>query len=249
MPDDSDPPRTRLLLELAEKIGHEFARIELLAEALVHPSMGNERKDSYERLEFLGDAVLGLIVSDHVFRAHPERPEGELTRFRSDIVSKKPLAEKALALDLPRYVMTGRGMSSAEVLSERILANLVESVLAAVYLDGGIRAARRFVKLHLIQPGAEVPRHETPRDPKTMLLHATQGSGLGQPTYRIESQSGPDHEREFVVVALVADRITGRGTGRSKRAAEHAAAADALVQLRARRSDTAPPACDASTGA
>ncbi len=221
-----------LLLELAERIGHEFRALGLLAEALIHPSMGNERTDSYERLEFLGDSVLQFIVTEHLFREHPRLAEGELTRLRSAIVSRDPLAASADRLGLIRYVQAGRGLSSAELRSERILANLLESVLAAVYLDGGIRAARRFVKQHVL-PGADrTVAPATPRDPKTTLLHVVQAAAKGQPTYRLLDAQGPDHERTFLVAVDVGGAMLGEGSGRSKRAAERAAAEVALAALR-----------------
>ena len=232
MTPDPDDPRTRLLLELAERIGHDFARPDLLAEALVHPSMGNERPESYERLEFLGDAVLGFLVSGHLFHRWPDVPEGDLTRMRSAIVSKEPLAAAARTLDLLRYVQVGRGLSSAELQSERILANLFESVLAAIYIDGGVRPARRFVRTHLLAERDDPPPRETPRDPKTMLLHLAQGAGLGQPTYRVEGESGPDHQRVFAIVVELNGEALGRGEGRSKREGERAAATAAMSAVR-----------------
>lgn len=227
--------RANLLAELAERIGHEFRRPELLAEALVHPSMGNERKDSYERLEFLGDAVLGLFVAEYFFAALPDRAEGELTRMRSAIVSQAPLAAVARRLELPKCVLAGRGMTAADLDSERILANLLEAVLAAVYLDGGVRAARRFVKQHVLAGvGKRATVPETPRDPKSRLLHAAQAEGLGQPAYRVLESQGPDHARTFLVAVELGDVELARGSGSSKRAAQHAAAELAIEALRRR---------------
>lgn len=227
-----DDSRRRVLADLAAKIGHEFRRLEWLNEALVHPSMGNVRSDNYERLEFLGDAILGLVVSEHLFHEHAELPEGELTRLRTHYVSQAPLAVVAQSLDLVGFVEAGRGMSIADLRSERILANLVESVLAAVYLDGGMRAARRFVKRHLIAPMPIDASLRRPRDSKSRLLHRTQANGSGQPLYRVRGSTGPDHDRTFEVEVLVAERLLGAGTGRSKREAEQAAASAALERLR-----------------
>lgn len=236
-----DELRAKMLGELAERLGHEFRRPELLAEALVHPSMGNERDDSYERLEFLGDAVLGLFVTEALFAANPDKSEGELTRMRSALVSREPLAAIARRLHLPSCVQAGRGMRSAELDSDRILANLLEAVLAAVYLDGGVRAARRFVKQHVLTgKTARTAAPSAPSDPKSRLLHATQAEGRGQPVYRLLDAHGPDHARTFLVAVEVGGVDLARGSGGSKRAAERAAAEMALAALQARNDDDPP---------
>jgi ribonuclease-3 len=232
-PDDSlDPtPRQSALLELADRIGHSFKNLDVLDRALVHASMGNIGKPNYERLEFLGDAVLGFVVADHLFHQKLEVPAGELTDRRSKFVSRQPLAAVARRLDLPRYVETGRGLRDEELGSPRIQADLVEAVLGAVYVDGGIRAARKFVRRHIVKPlAAQMPEGDDQRDPKSRLLHLVQSLGLGQPSYRVVSVEGPDHERVFTVVVAVAGTEYATGTARSKRAAEKRAAEATLAE-------------------
>ena len=231
-PDDTlDPtPRQRALLELAERIGHSFKNLDVLSRALVHSSMGNAGKQSYERLEFLGDAILGFVVADHLFHQKLEIPEGELTDRRSKFVSRQPLAGVARRLQLPRYVETGRGLRDEELDSPRIQADLVEAVLGAIYVDGGIRPARKFVRHHILKPLAElVSDAADQRDPKSRLLHLVQSLGLGQLAYRIVDTEGPDHERVFTVVVAVDATDYATGTARSKRAAEMHAAAGTLA--------------------
>ena len=233
--------RIAALRELSATLQHEFRSIELIERALVHSSMGNAGKANYERLEFLGDAILGFLVAEHLFRITPEIPEGELTDRRAKIVSREPLAEIGQTLGLARYVEAGRGLSSEELHSTRILADLVEAVLAAIYLDGGIRAARRFVRLHVLpHPAMAAAASGTPRDPKSRFLHFAQAQGLGQPEYVTLGHEGPDHARTFTVSARLGGEEIATGSARSKRAAEMIAAEDALKTLRGR----AEPAAD-----
>lgn len=234
MPTDHRP-RRNALIELSARIGHHFRDLGLLERALVHSSMGNAGKASYERLEFLGDAILGFVVAEHLFRLQPEIPEGELTDRRARIVSREPLAEVGRSLKLQDAVEVGRGIRSEELQNARLLADLVEAVLGAVYLDGGIRAARRFVKTHVLDriPGATIAVGK-PRDSKSQLLHWAQARGLGQPTYGLREATGPDHARTFTVAVRLGDKDLGEGTDRTKRAAEMAAAEAALERLRAR---------------
>jgi ribonuclease-3 len=231
-------PRRDLLDELSTRIGHEFRDPGLLRRALVHSSMGNEGKASYERLEFLGDAILGFMVADHLFRLEPEIPEGELTDRRARIVSREPLAAIGTALRLIDYVEVGRGLRQEELDNPRLRADLVEAVLGAVYLDGGIRAARRFLRQHVLgrigaEPG-EDPALGRPRDPKSRLLHFAQAKALGQPVYSVVATEGPDHAKEFTVAVRIAEAELATGRARSKQAAQMAAAEAALRILRAR---------------
>lgn len=228
-------PRRPALRELASRLGHEFRDPTLLERALVHSSMGNAGKASYERLEFLGDAILGFVVAEHLFRLQPEIPEGELTDRRARIVSREPLAEVGRSLKLQDAVEVGRGIRSEELQNARLLADLVEAVLGAIYLDGGIRAAKRFVKTHVLDrvPGTATSIAK-PRDPKSQLLHWAQARGLGQPTYALREATGPDHARTFTVAVSLGEEDLGEGADRTKRAAEMAAAEAALETLRAR---------------
>ncbi len=239
-PDDApplSPAREAELRELAERIGHEFKSLTTLDRALCHSSTGNERPDSYERLEFLGDAILGFLVAEELFNRQPEIPEGELTDRRAHIVSRKPLARIADTLQLTSYLIGGRGLREQDRRSDRIRADLVEALIAAVYLDSGIRAARKFVKRHVLPQEKEQAPGPAPRDPKSRLLHHAQVSEMGQPSYKLVRSWGPDHERQFEVAVMLQGEQRATGRGRTKQQAEKEAAARALEALLAEQSE------------
>ena len=224
--------RRKLLRKVALRLGHKFRDLELLDRALCHSSTGNEGKQNYERLEFLGDAVLGFLIAELLFRDRPDIPEGQLTDRRARLVSREPLAAVADHLDLIANLTVGRGIREQDRASPRIRADLVEAVLGAIYLDGGIRAARKFVRAQIWQRLAGEAEAAPPqRDPKSRLLHLAQTRDLGQPAYEILETSGPPHERSFVVAVLLRGEPVAEGTGRSKQAAEKQAAAAALARL------------------
>lgn len=225
--------RRRLLRSLARELGHEFADLDVLDRALTHASTGNQGKPNYERLEFLGDAFLNFAVADALFRQEPEIPEGRLTETRATLVSRKPLATVARQLRLAHHLDTGRGLRESELESERILADLAEAVLGAIYVDGGVRAARRFVRRFILsnQDQLAVPT-DGEVDSKTALLHFCQRHRLGQPHYRLLEASGLQHEQQFRVAAQLPDGRQAEGRGRTKRSAEKDAAATLLHRLR-----------------
>ncbi len=225
--------RRRLLRALQKELGYEFEDIALLDRALTHASLGNEGKPNYERLEFLGDAFLNFAVADALFAKQPEIPVGELTETRAQRVSRRPLAAIARKLNLMQHLEVGKGMCENDLKSERILADLVEAVLGAIYLDGGVRPARSFVRNHVMENApAEKPSAETAMDSKTALLHFCQRHRLGQPKYELLSTSGLQHEQSFRVAARLSDQREGEGEGPNKRTAEKAAAAKLLQKLR-----------------
>ena len=224
--------RRQSLLSLCERLGYHFKDLSLLDRALTHASMGNEGKPSYERLEFLGDAFLNFAVADALFRRHQDIAEGRLTDTRARIVSRQPLAAAARRLDLQTHLLSGKGLRERERASARILCDLVEAVLGAVLIDGGVTPARAFVRRHLLPKDVLAERHGTPeKDPKTALLHYCQHNRLGQPRYELLETIGLQHEQEFVVRALLLDGRDARGSGRTKRAAEKAAAKALLAEL------------------
>jgi ribonuclease III len=200
---------------------------------LTHNSCAREEGDlasGNERLEFLGDAVLGLIVAELLITAHPDRPEGSLTRARAQAVNQGALAERARSLGLGELVRLGRG-ERRHGGSEKpsILANAFEAVLGALYLDAGFEPARAFVAREF---GAELARASgAPADAKTRLQEALHAAGASPPVYVTVGESGPAHAREFAVEVSAGERVCGKGTGRSKQAAEQAAAEDSLRQL------------------
>ena len=236
-------------------IGHEFARPELLGEALTHPSAlavpskGRRRGKrgssprNYERLEFLGDRVLGLIVADLLWRRFADEPEGHLTRRLTQLVRREALARVAGEIGLERHLrLSPSEAASGAARNPGILADVVEAVIAAIYLDGGLGAAFAFVERRWAPLIAEM-EVAPPRDPKTTLQEWAQGRGLGLPDYRVVQTSGPDHARHFTVAVLVTGQDEARATARSKRAAETSAAAVLLERL----SDGAKPRRDLET--
>jgi ribonuclease-3 len=211
--------------ELAEKLGHSFADPSLLARALTHPSA---TEPSYERMEFLGDRVLGLALADVLFHRFPGESEGGLARRLSKLASRDSLAEVARAIGLVAHVRISDGAKA----NDSILADCCEAVLAALYLDGGMQAARRFIETaweDLIAADAMPPR-----EAKTALQEWAQSRGIARPGYGIVSQSGPPHAPEFTVEVFLAGEPPERGMGRTKREAERAAAEAMLERLERR---------------
>ncbi|HEX6811986.1 MAG TPA: ribonuclease III [Planctomycetota bacterium] len=225
-----DEVRRRTLRRLGKELGYTFKNIDLLDRALTHASMGNEGKKSYERLEFLGDAFLNFSVADVLYRSDNEVAEGQLTETRARIVSRKPLASAARQLDLRHHLVSGKGLRESERDSDRILADLVEAVLGAILIDGGVTPARAFVRRHLL-PKDHAVEPATEKDSKTALLHFCQHHKLGQPRYELVETVGLQHEQEFVVRARLIDGRAQTGRGRTKRAAEKVAAELLLTSL------------------
>jgi ribonuclease-3 len=226
----TDDPRTRartaLLAHLTEacSVGAELSRLD---EALTHPSYANETGAEHnQRLEFLGDAVLGLCVSEWLSKSYPDADEGLLSRMRSTLVNAEALAEWALRLGIPDALLLGRG-AQAERLRTNVLADAVEAVVAAVYDAGGMNAVRPLVAQFVVESGERLASLGE-RDPKSAFQEAVQGRGDPAPTYRVTSTRGPLHAQLFEVEVCVRDEVVGRGNGPSKKLAERAAARDAL---------------------
>ncbi|RKI68784.1 ribonuclease III [bacterium 1xD42-67] len=218
---------------LEEKLGYTFQDPALLENALTHSSRANESRGklaSNERLEFLGDSILGMAVADHLYRNHPDLPEGELTRTRAALVCEESLVEVAQELGLGGYLRLGKGESSGGG-RERpsIQADAVEAVLAAIYLDGGIGSARRFVQRFILS--REVASLTKPRDHKTALQELVQRESGQVLQYRLVGEEGPDHDKRFFVEVLLNGTAIGSGSGRSKKEAEQMAAAAAIETL------------------
>jgi ribonuclease-3 len=231
----------RSLSPLEKKLKHRFKRIDLLQLALTHRSWANERgiPEHYERLEFLGDAVLGLITGEWLYDRHPELPEGELSKLKSQLVSRSTLAAFAEELELGPALRMGVGEErSGGRTKASLLADSLEAVFGALYLDGGLEAAKKAVVAML--EGALAERGQLlERDAKTQLQEIAQALGWPLPEYRILEASGPDHNKVFTVECWVAGEASGKGGGPSKKLAEQRAAADTLARLSA--NGTIPP--------
>lgn len=216
-------------------VGHTFSDRELLEHALTHPSAveGRSVSASYERLEFLGDSILGAIIATEVFERFPTMDEGELTRLKILLVSGKTLSEAAQDLGIGEHIILGesergtgaRGMHSA-------LENVYESIVGALYLDGGYEAAHRFV-MRTLAARITPTLARRPVSPKSRLQEVTQRDAHCAPEYRLVGEEGPAHSPTFTSVVLVGGRRMGRGSGSSKKEAETEAACDALERLAA----------------
>ena len=221
---------------LEAKLGYTFQNRQLLEAALYHSSYANEHRgsgiQSNERLEFLGDSVLGMVTADYLYRKHPQMPEGDLTRIRAALVCEQSLHEVAQSLELGNYLKLGRGEESGGGRQRpSILADATESVFAAVYLDGGLEEARRIIHRVLLDREREEVVEERRRDFKTELQELVQRTPGRTITYHLVQESGPDHCRVFTMEVRVDGETAGRGEGRSKKNAEQAAARSALEAM------------------
>lgn len=225
-----------LFQELQQRLEIRFVRTKLLKQAFTHTSYVNEHKrgsiEDNERLEFLGDAVLQLLVSEYLYTAYPKRPEGELTRMRASVVCEPSLANFAERLELGTYVLLGRG---EEQLGGRqrqaLLADLFESFVGAIFLDAGIDAAREFLTKHMFPFIDSNDYGLVMKDSKSKLQERSQHYGLGPVEYRIVEEKGPAHDREFIVEVCLGETCYGIGSGRTKKEAEQRAAAEAWRAL------------------
>ena len=222
--------------ELEKKLNYTFRDPALLSEALSHSSYANEHRaahlNSNERLEFLGDSVLGFVTAEFLFVQHPDLPEGDLTRIRAALVCEQSLYEVARKLELGKYLKLGRGEEAGGGRERTsILADATEAVFAAVYLDGGIGAASQLIHRVLLDAEKEEAVEERRKDYKTALQELIQRTPGRTITYQLVEETGPDHCRVFVMEVSVDGQVSGRGEGRSKKEAEQAAARAALKLL------------------
>ncbi|HEX5233892.1 MAG TPA: ribonuclease III [Silvibacterium sp.] len=252
--------------ELQSLLQHKFAQPELLTRALTHRSLAYEKKlaspelpasaephakndprADNEQLEFLGDAVVGFLVAEDLCHRYPDLHEGELTRLRSELVSRKHLGQIALRLNLGAYMLLGRGEErSGGRRKSALLANCIEAVMAALYLDGGVEAARNFILREIIQPSAPALRSRLHGsngmgDHKSALQELLQSRNHSQPEYAVKAESGPDHRKRFLVEVYVREngaresgvrgKALARGLGSTKKNAEQEAARRAIAKL------------------
>ena len=215
---------------LEKKLGYTFSNRELLSEALNHSSYANEHRgagiSSNERLEFLGDSVLGFVTAEFLFKTYPRLPEGDLTRMRAALVCEQSLYEVARMLELGQYLKLGKGEEAGGGRERQsILADAVEAVFAAVYLDGGMEQIRELIYRVLL---SRAPAAEERKDYKTTLQEIVQRKVGQQLTYHMVEESGPDHNKTFIFEVRLNGEPIGRGGGHSKKEAEQAAARDAL---------------------
>ena len=265
MPDPSEPvPADSDIAELEAALQHRFADREMLVQALTHSSIAHERasmtaherssvarerpasnapkdpqeKDN-ERLEFLGDSIVGMVVAEAVYRRYPDLPEGALTRLRGALVSRRHLAEVAQSLDLGKYLLLGRGEErSGGRTKTALLANAMEAVIGALYLDAGLEAARRQIEERVVAPAvgslhAQLATSGGMGDFKSALQELLQSRRQGQPVYRTTGESGPDHRKKFFVEVRAGGEVLAGGDGRTRKHAEQDAARRAIEKLNA----------------
>ena len=220
--------------KLEERLGYTFRDRSLLENALTHSSYANEHRaagvPSNERLEFLGDSILGLVVADHLYRTRPDLPEGDLTRIRAALVCESSLVEVARGLDLGSYLKLGKGEDHGGGRARpSIQADAVEAMLAAVYLDGGIGSARKIVQRYILN--REAAGLAKPHDYKTALQELVQRESGQVLSYHLTGEKGPDHDKVFAMEVLLNGQPVGAGQGRSKKEAEQAAAKAAVLKM------------------
>jgi ribonuclease-3 len=224
------------LKKFQKSISYTFKNPELLVEALTHPSLAHEKSEAQnlhnQRLEFLGDAVLQLVLTDLVYKRHPDLPEGKLTLLRAHLANRHMLARRARAIDLGEYLLLGKGEKASggrERLSN--LADAYEALIGAIYLDRGLTAARKFICAQFAGDLTELKQVQHRQNPKGRLQELLQVNCTANPCYRVVHESGPDHNKHFEVVVEWQGRQLGRGQGSSKKQAEAAAAEAALAAL------------------
>ena len=223
-----------MIKDLEIAIGYRFKNITLLQNALTHSSYANERWHdslmSNERLEFLGDSVLGMVVAEYLFRNFPDRPEGELTRMRADMVCEQSLAVVANRLNLGSHLLLGHGEEQGGGRTRpSILADAVESVIAASFLDGGMEAAAGIIQRFVLTNVPVTKLHN--RDYKTGLQELVQQKKNQVLSYALVGESGPDHDKSFLVEVSLNGKVVGKGSGSSKKRAEQDAARSAMENL------------------
>lgn len=217
--------------DIQEQINYQFQNESLLTEALTHSSYANEQKGSVrhnERLEFLGDAVLSIVVSDYIFENCPEMPEGALTKLRASLVCEKSLFDFAKQIDLGSYIKLSNGeRKNGGAHRPSIVSDAFEALIAAIYLDGGVKAAQDFI-LRFVIPEIEHHRNNSFKDYKTKLQEIIQKNPGERLEYKLVSATGPDHDKHFKMEVHLNSNVIGRGGGRSKKEAEQQAAREAL---------------------
>lgn len=241
----SDPATSAGVEQLEARLGHRFVSRDLLCQALTHRSLAYEQSGSgdpapedNERLEFLGDAVVGLVTAESLYRRYPDLTEGALTRLRGALVSRRHLAEVAETLELGNYLRLGRGEERSGGRAKlALLANTMEAVIGAIYLDAGLDAARLLIENRVIEPSALTLRQQLQTgegigDFKSALQELLQARKQGQPAYRTTGETGPDHRKRFFVEVRAGGESLAEGSGATRKTAEQDAARMALERLR-----------------
>ena len=224
------------MMNFEKEIGYTFQSQDYLNQAFTHSSYAHENRIDYlhnnERLEFLGDAVLELTISDYIFKKYPEMPEGELTKLRASVVCEPMLAKIARRINLGAYLKLGKGEAATGGRErDSILADAFEAIIGAIYLDGGLATAREFVLGMMLNEIGSMRNNFRMNDCKTYLQEIVQRSSKNPLEYAIVSEKGPDHNKAFFANVMHEGRVLGKGVGKSKKEAEQNAALDAINAL------------------
>ena len=227
----------KALQDLQEKIGYQFQEEALLKQALTHSSFANEQKinklKNYERLEFLGDAVLELISSEFLYNENVDMPEGQLTRMRASMVCEPALAYCARDISLNSYILLGKGEEATGGRTrDSIISDVMEAVIGAIFLDGGIENAKKFIYRFVL---SDLENKILFLDSKTLLQEEIQKKNTAQLRYELVGETGPDHDKQFHVEAYLNNQLIGCGVGRTKKSAEQQAAYEALLKMKGRK--------------
>jgi ribonuclease-3 len=223
-----------LLEDLEARIGYQFKDSNLLRQAMTHSSFSNEhrlnRLTSNERLEFLGDAVLEIVTSDFLFAKYPKLPEGDLTKIRASIVCEQTLAFCTREIELGMYLLLGKGEDLTGGRDRNsIVSDAMEALIGAIYLDGGFANAKEFIYKFIL---SDIEHKQLFYDSKTILQEIVQSDFKEELVYKLIGEEGPDHNKKFIIDAVIGNEIVGHGIGRTKKAAEQEAAYSAIVKLR-----------------
>jgi ribonuclease-3 len=219
---------------LYRTLGYRFRNHDLLEQAMTHRSslLYRGRWMSNERLEFLGDSVLGFVVTDELYKKFPEGNEGDLTKAKSILVSREALSQQARRINLGQYLILGRGEERSGGRTRRsILSNAYEALIGAMYLDGGVEVVRKLIRRDLLQKLDRLVANRFHHNYKSWLLEFMQARGEKSPVYRVLEETGPDHDKQFTVEVIAGKEVMGRGTGSSKKKAEKVAAREAIKKL------------------
>ncbi|WP_099467943.1 ribonuclease III [Konateibacter massiliensis] len=222
------------LEELENRIGYQFKDSNLLRQAMTHSSFSNEhrlsRLTSNERLEFLGDAVLEIVTSDYLYAKFPKLPEGDLTKTRASIVCEQTLAFCTREIELGSYLLLGKGEDLTGGRDRNsIVSDAMEALIGAIYLDGGFANAKEFIYKFIL---SDIEHKQLFYDSKTILQEIVQSDYKAELVYELVGEEGPDHNKQFIVNAVIGDEVVGHGVGRTKKAAEQEAAYSAIVKLK-----------------
>lgn len=226
-----DPSADSKISPCEEALGYQFRDKALLELALTHASVARTRIESNERLEFLGDAILGAIICEILYHRFPEFPEGELTRIKSSLVSRTTCAVVASQLGLSRFLILGKGLLTHQQIPSSILAGVFESVVAAVHLDGGPVAVQAFVERAMASVLEQEAEPQLTRNYKSLLQQMSQKQFGATPLYHVLDEKGPDHSKCFKISAAIGSQVYGAAWGASKKEAEQRAALNALCEI------------------